>query len=245
MEKTADFNPVLPGASVNPVSSSPAIARDPRARPIEQSADCLQMTMSSSRYLRAPPGRLVKVGLVGAGGSGPARCRGRSAALRRSHRRCACGPSTRNPNFKFLFKLLSLPWREQRLHVSVALWMLGVKLALYLLPFRQVRRWVHSGRLSIPEQSTSEEVLRIVRAVERIGRALGRLGTHCLPQALVACRLLRGSGYDVCLKIGVRKDPHGRLAAHAWVEYEGRVILGDLRSPDRFSSFPGLGGARS
>lgn len=96
-----------------------------------------------------------------------------------------------------------------------------------------------------PEPPSSVEIVRIAHAVERVGHALSRLGTNCLPQALVACRLLRREGYDVRLRIGVRKDSCDRLAAHAWVEHGGRIILGDLRSGDRFRPFPGLEGIRS
>lgn len=145
-----------------------------------------------------------------------------------------------------LCKFFSLPWRDKRLHVTVALWMLVVKLALFLLPFRQVRRWAECGRLTTPEQpGSADEIVRVVYAVERIGHALSRLGTNCLPQALVACRLIRKKGYDVTLKIGVRKVAGNGLAAHAWLVHGDRVILGDLPSLGRFRPFPRLQGART
>jgi hypothetical protein len=48
----------------------------------------------------------------------------------------------------------------------------------------------------------------------------------------------------VQLKIGVLKHPGDRLAAHAWLEYEGQVILGDLRNLGQFTSFATLEVAR-
>jgi hypothetical protein len=68
--------------------------------------------------------------------------------------------------------------------------------------------------------------------VEAVGRRL--LGDKpCLTQALVAQRFLRQRGYDTTLRIGVAKD--GReLLAHAWLEREGRVIIGGGASPVRY-----------
>jgi hypothetical protein len=70
------------------------------------------------------------------------------------------------------------------------------------------------------------------------------LRINCLPQALVGHRLLGRKGFDVQLKIGVLKNRGDQLAAHAWLEFQGRVILGDLRGLERFAAFPALGAAR-
>ena len=50
----------------------------------------------------------------------------------------------------------------------------------------------------------------------------------CLPQALAAEALLTRGGLPADLRIGVMKEASGKLLAHAWVESDGRVVVGDL-----------------
>ena len=49
---------------------------------------------------------------------------------------------------------------------------------------------------------------------------------HCLTTALVARLMLARSGSPSELRIGVAKDQHGRLTAHAWLEAKGQPIFG-------------------
>lgn len=70
-----------------------------------------------------------------------------------------------------------------------------------------------------------------VIAPETIGRAIAIAGGYvpyaaCLTQALAAQALLRWHGYETSLRIGVARGEAGRLAAHAWVEHKGQVVVG-------------------
>ena len=70
--------------------------------------------------------------------------------------------------------------------------------------------------------------------IERIRwavRAAGRLipgGTNCLVRALATQALLGQYGYRSALRIGVRKAEDGGLAAHAWLESAGAVVIGEF-----------------
>lgn len=142
-----------------------------------------------------------------------------------------------------LRKFLALPWREKGLYLNTAFWLLAVKAGLYLLPFERLRGWL--ARFDGPPKPADREEMRaIIQAIERIGQWLAPLRINCLPQALVGHRLLGRRGFDVQLKIGVLKHPGDQLAAHAWLEYQGQVILGDLRGLEQFAAFPALGVAR-
>ena len=55
----------------------------------------------------------------------------------------------------------------------------------------------------------------------------------CLRQALVLQRMLRASGADAHLRIGVRKDA-GALEAHAGVECDGRAMIEHRNTQDYF-----------
>ncbi len=51
-------------------------------------------------------------------------------------------------------------------------------------------------------------------------------GRNCLVQALAATTWLQLLGYPAYLWIGVQRPIDVALAAHAWVELEGRTVLG-------------------
>jgi hypothetical protein len=104
------------------------------------------------------------------------------------------------------------------------------RLALYFRSLEKLRGWAGQpgdGR----------------RPLERIvwaGRAAARRmpGATCLSSALALQRLLAGNGYDSELHIGVTRNA-GAFFAHAWVEYEGRILIGedDGRSYTRLASW--------
>jgi hypothetical protein len=53
-------------------------------------------------------------------------------------------------------------------------------------------------------------------------------GSNCLVRALAAQTLLGRFGYRSELRIGVRKTPDAGLAAHAWLESAGTVVIGEF-----------------
>jgi hypothetical protein len=143
-----------------------------------------------------------------------------------------------------LHQFTALPWREKWLYLKVALWLMAVKAGLYLLPFNRLRRWMaRSSQPDIKYQDIND-LYTIILAIERISQFLAPLRINCLPQALVGHRLLRQKGFNVKLRIGVLKNPGDRLAAHAWLEVQGQVVLGSLHGLERFAAFPALGAAR-
>ena len=135
---------------------------------------------------------------------------------------------------------MTLPWRRKWLYANTAIWLIAVETGLYLLPFARLRRWMALRDELSSERTDSREMREIVDAIERLGRFLAPFRINCLPQALVGQKLLRRKGFDVQLKIGVLKNRGDRLAAHAWLEYQGKVILGDLRELGQFTVFPSL-----
>lgn len=135
-----------------------------------------------------------------------------------------------------LRKFAARSWADKVLLVRALALVGAVRLGLWALPYRTVQRLVGRSLLKSREAGTPQEERayqrRVVGAVETVGRRL--LGDKpCLTQALVAQRFLRQRGYDATLRIGVAKD--GReLLAHAWLERDGRVIIGGGASPVRY-----------
>ena len=57
----------------------------------------------------------------------------------------------------------------------------------------------------------------------------------CLTQALTAQMLMRRLGHPACLRIGVVKQGERDLKAHAWVESQGRIVIGKLADLSRYT----------
>jgi hypothetical protein len=76
-------------------------------------------------------------------------------------------------------------------------------------------------------------------AVEVAGRYVP--GATCLTQALALQIWLGRHGQSAALRLGVARGAGERLEAHAWLEHEGRVIIGAAERP-RYTPLPPLEG---
>jgi hypothetical protein len=75
--------------------------------------------------------------------------------------------------------------------------------------------------------------------VERILRRGRGVWRHsCLRRAAVLALLLRRSGYDARVMLGVRRDSAGTLEAHAWLACDGREPF--LEPEDSIATFQPL-----
>jgi len=52
--------------------------------------------------------------------------------------------------------------------------------------------------------------------------------------------MLAQAGHPADLRIGVAKTPFGRLSAHAWVESDGHIVVGELRELSAYEPLPPL-----
>ena len=137
-------------------------------------------------------------------------------------------------------KFFFLPMREKLLLFQAALLLTSMRAALALFRFQTVR---HSlSRLARPKHKPQSyrDVDKIVWATEAAVRGLPGIGT-CLTQALTAHVLLGRAGYDTNLRIGVTRDKAGEFVAHAWLERDNEVVIGELGEElARYTSFPTL-----
>lgn len=119
-------------------------------------------------------------------------------------------------------KFLSLSAREKLLLMRAASQLLWVSAALRLLPFSIVKR--SCERLREHAASDPVSISQVAYAVNAATNFIP--GSACLSRALVCQRMLGNIGVRTQLKIGVMKKAKGMLDAHAWLEYEGMVIMG-------------------
>lgn len=120
-----------------------------------------------------------------------------------------------------LAAFLALPRCDRRLLLRALTTLVGVRLALRIVPVDRLRRRVCRTR---PYARPAERIAWAVRTASR-----GLPGTTCLVSALAAQRLLARDGHDCQLTIGVARNERG-LAAHAWVMCDGVTLVGGEES---------------
>jgi len=126
-----------------------------------------------------------------------------------------------------LRKFLSLPSSERLLLIKSALMLMAIKVGLKLLPFRHLNsllaRTSHTPRHSRKNGSFKPD--QLVRSVDIASRYIPGAG-NCLVQALSAQALLARHGHPATVRIGVTHDEENQFKAHAWLESEGKVVIG-------------------
>jgi transglutaminase superfamily protein len=98
-----------------------------------------------------------------------------------------------------------------------------VAAALRTVAYARLQRWLE--RFTPVPRRTRSSVSDVTGAISAVGRRIG--GTTCLTEAAVAYTMLRRHGHDPRLRIGVRRGD-AALDAHAWVECDGTVVMGEL-----------------
>jgi hypothetical protein len=139
-------------------------------------------------------------------------------------------------------KLFALSQQERRVLFYAVFLLNGLRLALWLFPFKAIKRqlanlssvWVDK---KITASVSVEHIVWAVSVASRYtpGRAM------CLVQALTTQQLLFRYGYAHHLHIGVTKSAADTLNAHAWIEYEGCVIVGSLTNLSQFKPLVPVG----
>lgn len=109
-----------------------------------------------------------------------------------------------------------------------------IRLSLWLLPARYLpglldHLFKYQKDKTVPDW---HKIMEIANSVRRVSRIVP--GATCLTQAIAASFLIRSSGEWSELKIGVAKGENSTLVAHAWLEKNGRIILGELPDQGRF-----------
>lgn len=132
-----------------------------------------------------------------------------------------------------VYKFAKLPDAQRYLVVYAALLLVVIKLGLGLRSFQRVQRLL--ARLSLYKPSWLKQ-FSIAQGVWAVKIASHHVpsGAKCLARALTTKTLLSQSGHESELRIGAARNQNGDLEAHAWVEHDGQVIIGELSDLDRF-----------
>jgi hypothetical protein len=147
----------------------------------------------------------------------------------------AVGFRPRNPrSIRDLRKLTSV---QRRLLWGAFPLVVAVRLALWTIPSRLVLRYAlrwneRAERSPCLELSSSNLLAWAVRAASRrVPKA------SCLTQALAGQIFLGMHGFASQIHVGVARGEDGDFSAHAWLDVDGRVVIGD-HGLDRYTRLP-------
>jgi hypothetical protein len=146
--------------------------------------------------------------------------------------------SRRRRPLRLLRRFGGLAPGRRRAVVRALVLLVAARIALLALPFPTMLGFAaRPHRRAAPaRQRRLDDMLW---AVEAVGNRLFPRNP-CLVQALVVQRLFRSAGLPAELRIGVRRDATAGIAAHAWVESDGAVVIGRKGLDDDFAPFPPL-----
>lgn len=133
-------------------------------------------------------------------------------------------------------KFVRLPARERAVLTRTIFTLAAARLATWVLPFAVGRRLLVGKQRTGVAKVTRDQIHWAMAHASRLVP-----GATCLPQALAAEALLTRGGLPAELQIGVMKTEAGKLTAHAWVESDGRIVVGDLPGGlDAYTRLPTL-----
>ncbi len=135
-----------------------------------------------------------------------------------------------------LRRLSTLTPQERRALALATRRVLAVRAQVAFLPLGRVLRRVRR-QSERPLNGPPLPMATLVWSVRTVSRRLLRR-RPCLTQALALWGLLERHGYQSQLRIGVAREGAAQLKAHAWIEKDGRVLIGGRRSPDAFVPLP-------
>ena len=143
-------------------------------------------------------------------------------------------------------KLLRKIWNQRKVNLYllfVTFLLLGaIRLGLWLLEFRILLKVLNKlSTIKFPFPYTS--LRKIIWAVN-VATRYSPGGAKCLARALTTQILMNRSSYSPELCIGVARSESGEFEAHAWIKYQGYVVIGHLPDLPRYIQLPSLEGIK-
>lgn len=129
---------------------------------------------------------------------------------------------------RLLRRFARLSGAEQRLLLRAAMLVALVRLALWVVPFRRLWLVTRKSELRPRLNAGASPPERIAWAVAAVSRYIPK--ATCLTQALAAKMLLQRAGHCASLRIGVAQEDGREFKAHAWVELEGKALVGGTQA---------------
>ncbi len=141
-----------------------------------------------------------------------------------------------------VLKFFRLRRRDRNSLIKTFILLTLIRLSLWLLPFQTLRRLLDSISQSPQPQDQPPNPRNVNRVIWMVNTCSYYVPgqVKCLARALTTQVLLHRHNHDSQLRIGVTKTPHGQLEAHAWVELNGQVVIGQVDDLARFTPMPAI-----
>ncbi len=136
-----------------------------------------------------------------------------------------------------LRRFLGLGGSDKLLLLEATLVAVFVRLGLQTLRFRRLRGLLSTD--AADHELPTEDVERIAWTVKKVCKYIP-LDATCLTQAMTGEYMLGRRGRESNLRIGVAKSDEQKLDAHAWLEVDGNVVIGNNQDLTRYAMLPDL-----
>jgi hypothetical protein len=147
---------------------------------------------------------------------------------------------------KRLRKFFNLTPSDRHILLNAVLLLGAIRLGMWLLSFKMLQQILTKLNQAKFAPQTLEQ-LSIKKIIWAVNVASSYTPGHikCLARALTTQVLLNRCGYSPELRIGVAKGNKGQFEAHAWVENDGEIVIGNLSNLGRFTPLPSFDRCRS
>ena len=134
-----------------------------------------------------------------------------------------------------LLNFLALPYQRKKLLIKTLFSVLLIRLGLWILPYRLLTKWLDSlgSSVNVSEKNDWKLIKEVSHTVKSCAKYVPF--ASCLTQALATQTLLKVFGQGSTLKFGVDKDQNEKLIAHAWIEIDGKIIIGGSPELNRYT----------
>ncbi len=127
---------------------------------------------------------------------------------------------------RLIDNLRKLNFNDAYFLVKTLLLLWTVRIMLWILPFSTIQNIVKRSTVSDEEVDCKKSfVEKATWSVIVMSRFVPMC--TCLNRALTAQILLTGQNCPSSIKLGVNKNSEGQLDAHAWLEVNDKIVLGE------------------
>jgi len=147
---------------------------------------------------------------------------------------------------RYLDCFLKVPAGGKRLLIFCLALQMGIRLGLWLAPYSKIQGFAEKwANKRIPRKTSPDPTFesRVVWAIMASSCLVPRC--TCFVRALAAQILFRREGVQTELRVGIAKDSSGRLKGHAWLEKDGRVLIGETEDLSQYTLLNSLGASAS
>jgi hypothetical protein len=133
-----------------------------------------------------------------------------------------------------LINFFRLESNEKLVFLQSLYWLWYFRVRLHHRPFNSLIQQANnkSSQHLINSKSANLTVNRVAWFTNHASHYVP--GATCLVQALAGKVVFSIYGYEPTIVIGVKKDGPNDILSHAWLEYDGQTIIGNLEDIDHY-----------